>query len=83
MMSKQWKLRHPTETVIRAVVELTDATQTGRAATLTLKQADALLTHLRDALAVALDLANAAPVGRCVICSAQRLSPTTPAQEPK
>lgn len=65
-----WGLRHPSETVVAAVVELTSASCEARKATLTLKQTSALLNHLRMALGGALSATATDPPGRCVFCAA-------------
>jgi len=67
-----WMLLHPSQTVVSAVVALSTAECDGSSVTLTLRQTSALLTHLRNALAVALlaEMDRFESLGRCAICAA-------------
>lgn len=47
-------LKHPSKTAISAVLKLTSGQRDAEGATLTLQESGSLLTHLRNALAVAL-----------------------------
>lgn len=52
---------HPNQSVIQAVLALTTAEQQATSATLTLRQASALLTHLRRVTRLALRESKGAP----------------------
>jgi hypothetical protein len=70
-MSKHWSLRHPTHSVVGAVVALTTGEREGaKTISLTLRQASGLLTHLRTALAAAFSGEPGLSLGKCAICSA-------------
>ena len=49
-----FRLKHPTKSAVAAILKLTEGQRDGTGATLTVLDCGVLLTHLRDALAVAL-----------------------------
>lgn len=76
-MASNWSLRHPSRTVVRAVLKLTRAEQAADPTILTLRETSALLIHLRAALKDAFRFEAATrATPHCAICVAAASSQT-------